>query len=144
MSHRDLKSVHDKPFIQKIVIKHIPDEYPNLEHLEQEYEDVPEPERSKYLAQDKKRLDAYNNGYWYSMGIRAETEILVPEHLLGYSSNNPSYRIVPITSGGIWGVESDYIDEYKDDENTEIQNLKDLLKVFGIEVPTDIPIVRED
>ena len=144
MSFRDLKTVHDKPFIRSIRVKHIYEENPDLSFLKQDYfNDNPEyplcsqEDNEKYQAQDKARLKAYENDMWCMMGIVAETEILVPQN----TYPNPSYRIVPITSGGLWGCESDA--DWSDIEDEQIADLKDLLKTFNVEVPSDITIVRD-
>ena len=145
MVNTELKADHDKPFIQEIVIKHLVDEYPDLSYLEQEYKDCTPKENKKYQARDKARLDAFNNGDWYAMGIRAEADILVPLELLGYVGAKRNYQIVSVNSGGLWGIESDSDKQYiKDEEASQIEELKKLLKVLNVEVDTNVPIKESD
>ena len=135
--------------IEKVTIKHMPDENPDLSYLG-EYSDKPSEihidrqERgdmgrnemryfnlgcgdADYIEQDYKRAEAYNRGDWLCIGIRAEAEV-------SYDAGNGSRRLEKFTSGGLWGVESDsgkgYIAEI---ESAEIQDLKAHLEVFGIE-----------
>lgn len=142
-NYTDLKIDHDKPFIRRIRVKHIFEDNPDLSFLKQNYfNDNPkyplcsQADNEKYQAQDKKRLEAYDNNEWCMMGIVAETDILVPQHTVP-----PSYRIVPITSGGIWGNESDA--DWHDVEDEQIADLKDLCKTFNVEVPDNVVIDRD-
>jgi hypothetical protein len=69
---------------------------------------------------DYERMESLNNGNWCYIGIRAEAEI------------NINGVIQYITSGGLYGIESDsgrdYIEEV---EKEELKDLKDQLKELG-------------
>jgi hypothetical protein len=75
----------------------------------------------KYMEQDYERMDAYNRGNWYMMGIRAEAEISVAGNV-----------IQKISSGGLWGVESDAgADHLKEIEQEELNQLREQLRAIG-------------
>lgn len=57
-------------------------------------------DEQKYALQDKKRLEAYYNDEWHFIGIQAKAEIRIN----GISQT--------ISSGGLYGIESDSGDEY--------------------------------
>jgi len=136
----------NKPFISKIKVKHEPDTTPDLSWLETEYdEDEHEIIKSvrydqkaikkygwgkvkKWMDSDKERLESYGNS-WEMMGIIAEAEIYIPHK--GYQP--PSWQIQKITSGGLWGIETDSDKSYiKSVEEGQIDELKDNLKALGI------------
>lgn len=73
------------------------------------------------VEQDYKRMEAGMNGEWCLMGIRAEAII----HLTGDLCQK-------ITSGALWGVESDGGEEYfKELENEQLDGLKGELLAIG-------------
>ena len=77
-------------------------------------------EERKYALQDKKRLEAYYNGEWCFIGIQAKAEIRIN----GISQT--------ISSGGLWGIESDSDEEYFDEVFEEQkEELKDNLLELG-------------
>ena len=77
-------------------------------------------EERKYALQDKKRLEAYYNDEWYFIGIQAVAEIRIN----GISQT--------ISSGGLYGIESDSGDEYLDEVFEEQkEELKDNLLELG-------------
>jgi hypothetical protein len=57
----------------------------------------------KYVRQDYARMERLNAGDWYYIGIRAKAEILIPDGTL----SGQVYITQTITSGGLWGTESD-------------------------------------
>jgi hypothetical protein len=133
MSHRDTKTKHDKPYIENIRIRHVVDENPELSYLEQEYKDCTPEENEKYKKQDKERLDNYGTT-WYQMGIYVEADILVPK-------GDNVVQIIPIKSGGLWGIDSDNDpEEFEHIEAEEIRDIKDTLAQLNIEVPKDVEI----
>jgi hypothetical protein len=78
-----------------------------------------------YGMEDYKRMESLNSGNWYFMGISAIAEI-------NTSNNNKEWLINKISSGGLWGIESDSSKEYiKEIELEELNNLKDVLKTLG-------------
>jgi hypothetical protein len=94
----------------------LPDEDPDVSFLDQdEFED---------------RKEEYHRGDFSFVGVRAEAEIVVDG------------IIQTITSGGLWGVESDAGDEYiKEVSQEEYNDLRKILKTLGIptsELPAQV------
>lgn len=79
----------------------------------------------KYGMQDFERMESFAKGDWHFVGIRAEAEVLS-------SRNGKEWLINRLSSGGLWGIESDseasYFDEVK---REEIQELKATLMEYG-------------
>jgi len=81
----------------------------------------------KYNYEDYKRMESLNNGDICFIGIIAEATILIPN---SYGTYSQSQRI---TSGGLWGIESDSDKSYIAEVETEqLADLKDQLKALGI------------
>jgi hypothetical protein len=60
-----------------------------------------------YRAEDQARLDAWRNGEWHFVGVRARAIIKIPHGI------NPRCWITSeLLSPGLWGIESDSGDEY--------------------------------
>lgn len=80
----------------------------------------------KYVAQDYDRMESLNSGYWCFMGIRAEAEVGVS------LDGGQSFKLDTLTSGGLWGVESDSDNTYiKQEEENQLSELKDVLRAYG-------------
>lgn len=78
----------------------------------------------KYVRQDYERMERLQHGDWGYIGVRAEAEILIP-------SNDHSIAQA-ITSGGLWGIESDSDTSYlKDIEDEELSELSKQLHSVG-------------
>ena len=60
------------------------------------YKDLESAEIRKYIRQDYDRMESLNRGDWCFMGMRAEAEV-----------QTGSDVVQRITSGGLWGIESD-------------------------------------
>jgi hypothetical protein len=58
----------------------------------------------KYVRCDYERMERLNRGDWCYVGIRAEAEILIP--------TGDASLAQAITSGGLWGIESDSDESY--------------------------------
>lgn len=151
--------------VSKITIKHMIDETPDVSFMEttpeyhygedgRDWQHVSEEEKRKvieqygsiwnacvaYAEQDAERLAAFNRGDWNMIGIMAEAEVLIPEDTIP----GPSWLIQHITSGGLWGIESNSGEEYfAEVEKEEITQLKGHLKTLNIEGADDCPIVKE-
>jgi hypothetical protein len=79
----------------------------------------------KYVAQDYARVEDLNACGWCFIGIRAEAEYSVGESRNGYLGQD-------ITSGGLWGIESDSEESYFTSvENEELADLAVQLKGIG-------------
>ena|ERR1041385_7004059 len=77
--------------------------------------------------QDYERMESLNASDWCYLGIRAEAKVVVVPF-----SNDHGVVVQRITSGGLWGIESDsdrsYLDEIQKDE---LANLKSELLALG-------------
>lgn len=97
--------------IRSITVWHRPDEDPDLSWLEQDC-----------FAHDgygAARLASYGHD-WHMIGIVAEAEITV------------AGVIQTITSGGLWGIESDSSDDYlREVADEELAALRDILVGLG-------------
>jgi hypothetical protein len=92
----------------------------------------------EYGMQDYKRMERYNNQDWYFMGVRADAVVSYP--VLGNSR-----RLETMTSGGLWGIESDSEEDYiKEVEEEQIEDLKNHLAQFCIEWDDTIEIEHKD
>lgn len=78
----------------------------------------------KYVRQDYERMERLQRGDWGYIGIRAEAEVLIP-------SNGHSI-VQEVTSGGLWGVESDSDKSYLASVGgEELAELRKQLYVLG-------------
>ena len=60
-----------------------------------------------YRTEDQARLDAWRDGQWHFLGVRARATIKIPHGI------NPQCWITSeLLSPGLWGIESDSGDEY--------------------------------
>ena len=85
------------------------------------YQSIEPDEIRKYVQQDYERMKSFNAGDWHYIGIRAEAEIQLSE--------NGTFQT--ITSGGLWGVESDSGDYIKEIEQEELKDLRRKLEAIG-------------
>jgi len=88
------------------------------------YKDESPEDIRKYVRQDYERMEQLNRGDWAYVGIRIDAEILLP---------SGSARIVQeITSGGLWGIESDSDASYlKEIETEQLSELREQLRALG-------------
>ena len=119
--------------IEKITIERKIDESPDLSFLQQDYAEVKNiKEREKYLKQDKERLNAYNNNEFDFLGISAKAEVSYEMDNVYPKGNR---RIEWLSSGGLWGIESDCGEkELKQVEDEQLENLKEHLKMFNVDI----------
>ncbi len=89
----------------------------------------------KYTRQDYERMESLNAGHWGYIGIRAEAEIVLPYQVnKGCVHGHEVYIQLTqtVTSGGLWGIESDsersYLEEVKGEE---LSQLKGSLRTLG-------------
>jgi hypothetical protein len=74
----------------------------------------------KYVRQDYERMERLNRGDWAYIGVRADAEIIVD----GISQD--------ISSGGLWGVESDSDRAYLAEiDGEQLSELRDQLRALG-------------
>jgi len=138
--------------IDKIVIRHIPDENPDLSWIGK-YSDTPEkgaidrkerrdtgrgqyryfnPANPEYAEEDYRRMEAYNRDEWGCIGIIAEAEVSYPIP----DEASKTRRLEWLKSSGLWGIASD--DDPGHIRFVEIEQLLDLkihLEAFGIPCP---------
>lgn len=80
----------------------------------------------EWIDEDHKRLLNYGNTWW-CIGIQAVAKI----HIL----DNPMaghHIVIPVTTPGLWGIESDSDKSYLDDVgNSELITLKEILMELG-------------
>jgi len=138
-----------KPRIDSIGIRVEMDEYPDLSWLG-EYTDHPSQKdwdrgmvierragsreykyfvggsEPDYVERDYERMEAYNRGDWYMTGVIAEAEVSYPMGQRGHR------RIERFSSGGLWGIESDSGDYFREVAQEQLHELKKHLKQFGV------------
>jgi|ERR1700733_11924611 len=90
----------------------------------------------KYVRQDYERMERLQHGDWCYIGIRAEAEILIP--------SGSASIVQEITSGGLWGIESDSDAVYlKDVEGEELSELREQLQAVGFSKRAIAKAVRD-
>ncbi len=76
----------------------------------------------KYIRQDYDRMESLNRGDFSFIGIRAEADVQMPSGI-----------VQRITSGGLWGIESDSEEGYL--ETVQTEELAELKKeLFALEI----------
>ena len=89
------------------------------------YKGIPKKEILKYCEQDYERIESFNKGNWYFLGIKVEAEIQT-------SKNGKEWLINRISSGGLFGIESDSESSYFEEiEKEQINELKIQLLELG-------------
>ncbi len=105
-------------------------EYQYFNPCHENYKGLDVEEIAKYCLQDYDRMESLNNGNWYYIGIRAEAEIGLPSNYT--QAGKPILMCQKITSGGLWGIESDSDRDYLESvEKDELADLKTQLKGLG-------------
>ena len=88
--------------------------------------------------QDYDRMMQFENGNVSMYGVRAEAETLT-------SQDGKTWKIDAITSGGLWGLESDNDEKYfTEEEDNQLDDLTITLKEYGFtaEEIAAAPIIR--
>jgi len=102
-----------------------------LEQVRVVVETDPDPDIS-YLEQDEfeDRLAAYQRGDFTFVGVRAEADVII------------GGVVQTLTSGGLWGVESDsdpaYVEEIADEEYNELRKILKDIGVATSELPDQL------
>lgn len=82
----------------------------------------------KYVREDYNRMESLNKGDWWYIGIRAEAEIALDTG----AESRGALLTQTITSGGLWGIESDSDASYiNDTAKEELADLKHQLAALG-------------
>jgi hypothetical protein len=85
----------------------------------------------KYVRQDYERMESLNRGSWCFVGVRADAEIAIVENVVSGPARFP-ITSQTITSGGLWGIESDSDREYLESvQQEELSDLKTQLLALG-------------
>lgn len=106
--------------IESILCQQTFDDDGDISYLQQYDINSKNPDERQNAKQDKKRLEAYYNDEWHFVGVQAIAEIRIDGLLQ------------TISSGGLWGIESDSSDEYFDEIfEEEKEQLKDVLLQLG-------------
>jgi hypothetical protein len=83
----------------------------------------------KYVREDYERMESLNRGNWSYIGITAEAKIGIPS---GQTSQGVCYTTQRITSGGLWGIESDSERSYiESEEKNQLADLREQLLALG-------------
>lgn len=126
-------------------VKQVVDEYPDLSWLETKLdacgnivdscrytqkEMAQNPEQTRrYIEEDHRRLKDYGRTWWME-GIYAVAEIAIPRNTVP-----PCRLLVPVQSGGLWGIESDSDDEHKRSvAREELAQLRDVLAALNVDL----------
>jgi hypothetical protein len=82
-------------------------------------------ETKEQAEKDYQRMMDYERGNWSMIGIKAEAETAV-------DIGGGSWKLDQITSGGLWGIESDIGEKYlKEVETEQLEEVKSYLKEYG-------------
>lgn len=88
------------------------------------YKDETSEQIREYVLRDYERMERLNRGDWCYIGIRAEAKILIP--------SGGGCLVQEITSGGLWGIESDSEESYFSEvEANELSKLHSQLSAIG-------------
>lgn len=92
----------------------------------------------KWVEDDMSRLKKYGID-WYSLGIIASATILIPFRTFTYEDGKEkktwNFKMQGITSGGVWGIESDSEDKYiLNEEVRQIEELKEYLRILNVDM----------
>lgn len=136
--------------IEEIKIKHIVETQPDLSYLgkysnkpaeicidRQERGDQhrgeyryfnPCDDDPRYIERHYERFESYHQQQWCVLGIKADAVVSYPVEPSG------SKRLETLSSGGIWGIESDSGDYISAVEDEQVDDLREHLAQFGIVV----------
>jgi hypothetical protein len=85
----------------------------------------------KYIRQDYEHMESLNRGDWCFIGVRANAKVSIPSATDAGIPGHTSL-VQNITSGGLWGIESDSGREYiEEEEKNQLAELRDQLKALG-------------
>lgn len=87
-----------------------------------------------WVEEDMKRYEEYGIN-WHSIGIIAEAKIFIPFKIHTNNGFDWNFKIQEISSGGIWGVESDSQPEYFESlEEEQIAELEGYLNTLNVDL----------
>ena len=130
MNTQENKLAGERTQINKVTIEWIPDNDADLSWLDQTDAEMGE----GFEAQSKERKESYGQS-WEMLGCVAKAEV-------SYDIGQGNRRLETLSSGGLWGIESDMDDNTRQDyENEQLEDLASHLAHFGIE--TDVRALRD-
>jgi hypothetical protein len=91
----------------------------------------------KYGMQDYKRMEGLSRGDWQFVGIGAEAVVSYP------ITPDGSKRLERLTSGFLWGIESDSGDYLREVAQEQLAELRDHLEVFGVNTNNFLALAEE-
>lgn len=84
----------------------------------------------EYTRQDYERMEAMSRFDWHYVGVRAEAEYSLG--VAGHdSAGRAHYLIQKLSSGGLWGIESDAGDYFAEVEAEQLSELRSQLSAIG-------------
>jgi hypothetical protein len=117
----------DAPRIDDLQINWQTDDDADLSYLEQFELDSTDSDERQYARQDRERLARFGDT-WVTEGCQAVARV-------SYAESNGSRRLETLSSGGLWGIETDSDRDYLTSvENDELADLKAHLERFGVDV----------
>jgi hypothetical protein len=119
------------PRVDRVKIEWLNDNDADLSWLDQSDAEMGE----GFEAQSKERKESYGQS-WEMLGCVAKAEVSYP------CGSNGERRIEWLSSGGLWGIESDMDDNTRQEyEDEQLQDLAGHLAHFGIK--TSVKALRE-
>jgi len=119
----------NQPTVEKVTIEWQNDDCPDLSWLDQ-FENSQDLEEQKYYQRDQERKASYGDR-WEMLGCIAKA-------VVSYDIGQGSRRLETLTSGGLWGIESDSGKDYFSEvESEQLADLADHLRHFGINTTTE-------
>jgi hypothetical protein len=119
--YRMTDRVVTEPTCIRITVERLIDDDPDLSWLDQTDDVMGE----GWQAQADERKERYNDGDWQMLGIRATATWLAP---MGGAS-----ILQTITSGGLWGIESDsdpaYLAQIEDEQIEDVRQIMTALRI---------------
>lgn len=119
-----LKTDYHFNFNQELIIDN------SMRYTQKDVEEEGQNKVLEWIENDEKRLNQFNKGEVWQVGIRAKAVIAIP------SKVNKSYKRTIIKSAGLWGIDSDssesHIQEIEEEQLRELENELKMLNVAGI------------
>jgi hypothetical protein len=112
--------------VDSVKIEWLNDESPDLSWLDQSDKEMGE----GFEAQSKERKESYGQS-WEMLGCVATAQV-------SYSIGGGNRRLETLSSGGVWGIESDSDKSYlREVEKDQLFDLSSHLENFGISISPD-------
>jgi hypothetical protein len=117
----------EAPTVDSVKLEWLNDDSPDLSWLDQSDSEMGE----GFETQSNQRKESYGNS-WEMLGCVAKAQVSYP------CGTNGERRLEWLTSGGLWGIESDSGKEYlREIELGQLEDLACHLCAFGIEISAE-------